>query len=387
MKRKNLQHLSLDSPKPTDNSETASKNEEASGNNSVDPDLITGHFAAGFPPFLRGKESLGFIQKPWGNQRFYRIDRRYLKLSKSLETLLADKPIGKMSLLLQLDENLLFSVGLLMNAAEKRNLAKESVSFILEYELSEETKDVPHEFLLKQVKLVYEYARDHLPNFKGILIRYKVYDFDSIELTDQVALSFWQAKLFLDHLMDTGSSIDRLAPLLAFHWPIGSDFWAEIAKVRAARMLWTKLVNTYQPKNSEVMKLKLYAKILGSPIKEEEQLQSASTLQALSGVFGGVAHLDTIGGGLPKQEARLIDRFLQTEPQVTSPVDPWGGSFVLEKQTLDFAHKINKKFEKLVKSNDRESFKIPIESPFPILLEKIKKGATSQEIREYLLTI
>ena len=149
--------------------------------------------------------------------------------------------------------------------------------------------------------------------------------------------------------IETGMNIDSFAPRLSFFWGIGMDHFTEIAKMRAARMLWAKLVKQFDPKNPKSLALRTHCQTSGWSLTEQDPFNNIArtTIEAMAAAFGGTQSLHTnaldeaiaLPTDFSARIARNTQLFLQDETQITKTVDPWAGSYELEQLTEDIANK------------------------------------------------
>ena len=157
--------------------------------------------------------------------------------------------------------------------------------------------------------------------------------------------------------IDAGMSIDSFAPRLSFFWAIGMNHFMEIAKMRAARMLWAKIVKQFHPKNDKSLALRTHCQTSGWSLTEQDPFNNVSRtcIEAAAAVFGGTQSLHTnaldeaiaLPTDFSARIARNTQIYLQQETQITRTVDPWAGSFYVEKLTLDIAEKAWKLIEEV----------------------------------------
>jgi methylmalonyl-CoA mutase len=149
--------------------------------------------------------------------------------------------------------------------------------------------------------------------------------------------------------IDAGMDIDTFAPRLSFFWAIGMNHFMEIAKMRAARLLWAKLVKQFNPKDDKSLSLRTHCQTSGWSLTEQDPFNNVArtTIEAAAAVFGGTQSLHTnaldeaiaLPTDFSARIARNTQIFLQEETQITKTVDPWAGSYYVEKLTHDIAHK------------------------------------------------
>jgi methylmalonyl-CoA mutase len=149
--------------------------------------------------------------------------------------------------------------------------------------------------------------------------------------------------------IETGMDIDLFAPRLSFFWAIGMDHFTEIAKMRAARMLWAKLVKQFNPKNPKSMALRTHCQTSGWSLTAQDPFNNVArtTIEAMAAVFGGTQSLHSnaldeaiaLPTDFSARIARNTQLYLQQETSITKTVDPWAGSYHLEKLTEEIATK------------------------------------------------
>ncbi len=149
--------------------------------------------------------------------------------------------------------------------------------------------------------------------------------------------------------IETGMKIDSFAPRLSFFWAIGMNHFTEIAKMRAARMLWAKLVKEFHPKNPKSLALRTHSQTSGWSLTEQDPFNNVArtTIEAMAAVFGGTQSLHTnaldeaiaLPTDFSARIARNTQIYLQQETHITKTVDPWAGSYHLEQLTEDIANK------------------------------------------------
>ena len=154
---------------------------------------------------------------------------------------------------------------------------------------------------------------------------------------------------YIRKVLEAGIDIDTLAPRLSFFWAIGMNHFMEIAKMRAARMLWAKLVKQFHPKNEKSLILRTHCQTSGSSLTKQDPFNNMArtTVEASAAVFGGTQSLHTntldeamaLPTDFSTRMALNTQLFLQEETQITKTVDPWAGSFYVEKLTHDIAQK------------------------------------------------
>jgi methylmalonyl-CoA mutase len=149
--------------------------------------------------------------------------------------------------------------------------------------------------------------------------------------------------------IEAGMDIDTFAPRLSFFWAIGMDHFTEIAKMRAARMLWARIVQEFNPKNQKSLALRTHCQTSGWSLTEQDPFNNVArtTIEAMAAAFGGTQSLHTnaldeaiaLPTDFSARIARNTQIYLQEETNITKTVDPWAGSFHVEKLTENIANK------------------------------------------------
>ncbi len=407
MTRKNLQDIVLKTKVlPTDfeanqNFETAEGIALQSNYGKTDiENLEQLHFGAGFAPYLRGPYASMYVQKPWTirqysgfstaeeSNAFYKRNlaggQKGLSVAFDLAThrgydsdherVLAD--VGKAGVAIDTVEDMkrLFegiplddiSVSMTMNgavlpimafyivAAQEQGVSQEKLTGTIQNDILKEfmvrnTYIYPPTESMKITSAIFEYVSRNMPKFNSISI--SGYHIQEAGGTADIELAYTLAD-GLEYIrlgLAAGMSIDSFAPRLSFFWGIGMNHFMEIAKMRAARMLWAKLVKKFNPKNNKSLILRAHCQTSGWSLTEQDPYNNITRtcIEASAAVFGGTQSLHTNALdeaiGLPTDFSARIARntqlFLQEETKVTKTVDPWAGSFYVEKLTHDIAEK------------------------------------------------
>ncbi|KAB1067706.1 methylmalonyl-CoA mutase [Tamlana haliotis] len=405
--RKNLQHISLkkSTRKHNTSEETAFVTAEGL---QVKPtyskedieDLEHIHFAAGIPPYLRGPYSTMYTHKPWTirqyagfstaeeSNAFYRRNlksgQKALSVAFDLAThrgydsdherVLGD--VGKAGVAIDSveDMKILFnkipldsmSVSMTMNgavlpilafyivAAQEQGVKPEQLKGTIQNDILKEfmvrnTYIYPPEPSMKIISDIFKFSSKHMPNFNSISI--SGYHMQEAGGTCDIELAYTLAD-GLEYVrtgLATGMDIDDFAPRLSFFWGIGLNHFMEIAKMRAARMLWAKLMKPFNPKNPKSSMLRTHCQTSGWSLTEQAPFNNVTrtTIEATSAIFGGTQSLHTnaldeaiaLPTDFSARIARNTQLFLQEETQITKTVDPWAGSYFIEKLTHDIAEK------------------------------------------------
>jgi methylmalonyl-CoA mutase len=357
-------------------------------------------FAAGLAPFLRGPYSTMYVKRPWTvrqyagfstaeeSNAFYRRNlaagQKGLSVAFDLATHRgydSDHPrvvgdVGKAGVAIDSveDMKLLFdqipldqmSVSMTMNGAVipimaffivagmEQGVAPEKLSGTIQNDILKEfmvrnTYIYPPQPSMRIISDIFAYTSKKMPKFNSISI--SGYHMQEAGATADIELAYTLAD-GLEYIragLSAGMAIDDFAPRLSFFWGIGMNLFMEIAKMRAARMLWAKIVKQFNPKDEKSMALRTHCQTSGWSLTEQDPYNNVArtTIEAMAAVFGGTQSLHTnaldeaiaLPTDFSARIARNTQLFLQNETGITRTVDPWAGSFYVEKLTHDIANR------------------------------------------------
>ena len=239
-------------------------------------------------------------------------------------------------------------------AAEEQGVKPEKLSGTIQNDILKEfmvrnTYIYPPEHSIKIVSEIFKYTSKYMPKFNSISI--SGYHMQEAGATADIELAYTLSD-GLEYIrtgLKAGLSIDDFAPRLSFFWGIGMNHFMEIAKMRAARMLWSKIVKQFNPKNEKSLALRAHCQTSGWSLTAQDPFNNVArtTIEAMAAIFGGTQSLHTNALdeaiALPTEFSARIARntqlYLQEETQITKTVDPWGGSYYVEQLTHDIAQK------------------------------------------------
>ncbi|WP_083470229.1 methylmalonyl-CoA mutase [Rufibacter tibetensis] len=357
-------------------------------------------FAAGLPPYLRGPYSTMYVKNPWTirqyagfstaeeSNAFYRRNleagQKGLSVAFDLATHRgydSDHPrvvgdVGKAGVAIDsiLDMKVLFdqipldqmSVSMTMNgavlpilafyivAAEEQGVKPEQLSGTIQNDILKEfmvrnTYIYPPEPSMKIIADIFAYTSRHMPKFNSISI--SGYHMQEAGATADLELAYTLAD-GLEYIrtgLAAGMDIDTFAPRLSFFWAIGMNHFMEIAKMRAARMLWAKLIKQFNPKSYKSLALRTHCQTSGWSLTEQDPFNNVArtTVEAMAAALGGTQSLHTnaldeaiaLPTDFSARIARNTQIYLQQETHITKTVDPWGGSYYVEALTHQLAHR------------------------------------------------
>ena len=358
------------------------------------------NYAAGIAPFLRGPYSTMYVMRPWTirqyagfstaeeSNAFYRRNlasgQKGLSVAFDLATHRgydADHPrvvgdVGKagVSICSVEDMKVLFdgipldkmSVSMTMNGAVLPVLAfyivagleqgctLEQLSVTIQNDILKEfmvrnTYIYPPEFSMKIIADIFEYTSKNMPKFNSISI--SGYHMQEAGATADIELAYTLAD-GLEYLrtgVNAGMSVDTFAPRLSFFWAIGMNHFMEIAKMRAARLLWAKIVKQFDPKNPKSLALRTHSQTSGWSLTEQDPFNNVArtAIEAMGAALGHTQSLHTnaldeaiaLPTDFSARIARNTQIYIQEETYVTRSVDPWAGSYYVESLTNEIVHK------------------------------------------------
>ena len=357
-------------------------------------------YVSGLAPNLRGPYSTMYIKKPWTirqyagfstaeeSNAFYRRNlaagQKGLSVAFDLATHRgydSDHPrvkgdVGKAGVAIDsiLDMKVLFdqipldkmSVSMTMNgavlpimafyivAAEEQGVDKELLAGTIQNDILKEfmvrnTYIYPPKHSMKIISDIFEYTSQKMPKFNSISI--SGYHMQEAGATADIELAYTLAD-GLEYLrtgVKSGLDIDSFAPRLSFFWAIGMNHFMEIAKMRAARMLWAKMVKEFNPKNSKSLALRTHCQTSGWSLTEQDAFNNVARtcIEAMAAALGGTQSLHTnaldeaiaLPTDFSARIARNTQIYLQQETDICKAIDPWAGSHYVEKLTDEIANK------------------------------------------------
>ena len=357
-------------------------------------------FAAGLPPYLRGPYSTMYLQNPWTirqyagfstaeeSNAFYRKNlaggQKGLSVAFDLAThrgydsdhprvqgdvgkagvaidsvedmkILFDQiPLDEMSVSMTMNGAVLPIMAFYIVAAEEQGVSPEKLSGTIQNDILKEfmvrnTYIYPPLPSMRIIADIFEYSAKNMPKFNSISI--SGYHMQEAGATADLELAYTLAD-GLEYLrtgVNAGLDIDKFAPRLSFFWAIGMNHFMEIAKMRAGRMLWAKIVKKFNPKNDKSLMLRTHCQTSGWSLTEQDPFNNVArtTIEAMAAVLGHTQSLHTnsldeamaLPTDFSARIARNTQLYLQNETQITKAIDPWGGSYYVEYLTMELAKK------------------------------------------------
>ena len=269
--------------------------------------------------------------------------------------ILFDKiPLDKMSVSMTMNGAVLPIMAFYIVAAQEQGVDQKLLNGTIQNDILKEfmvrnTYIYPPKHSMKIIADIFEYTSKHMPKFNSISI--SGYHMQEAGATADIELAYTLAD-GLEYIrtgLNAGMDIDTFAPRLSFFWGIGMNHFMEIAKMRSARMIWAKLVKQFNPKNPKSLALRTHCQTSGWSLTEQDPFNNVTRtcVEAMAAVFGGTQSLHTnaldeaiaLPTDFSARIARNTQIYLQKETEITRVVDPWGGSYYLEKLTEQITHK------------------------------------------------
>ncbi len=406
MKRKDLHHLEIDTSAIRNQSETSEfTTAEGIAINKVysETDLENIEhigFAAGFAPNLRGPYSTMYVRRPWTirqyagfstaeeSNAFYRRNlaagQKGLSVAFDLAThrgydsdhervvgdvgkagvaidsvedmkILFDQiPLGEMSVSMTMNGAVLPIMAFYIVAALEQGVDPKLLSGTIQNDILKEfmvrnTYIYPPSPSMKIIADIFEYTSKNMPKFNSISI--SGYHMQEAGATADIELAYTLAD-GLEYIrtgLAAGMKIDEFAPRLSFFWAIGMNHFMEIAKMRAGRMLWAKLLKQFNPTSEKSLALRTHCQTSGWSLTEQDPFNNVArtAIEAAAAAFGGTQSLHTnaldeaiaLPTDFSARIARNTQIFLQEETKLCKTVDPWAGSYYVENLTQEIAQK------------------------------------------------
>ncbi|MCB0526383.1 MAG: methylmalonyl-CoA mutase, partial [Saprospiraceae bacterium] len=358
------------------------------------------HSSAGLPPFLGGPYSTMYLKKPWTirqyagfstaeeSNAFYRRNlaagQKGLSVAFDLAThrgydsdhprvlgdvgkagvaidsvedmkVLFDQiPLGDMSVSMTMNGAVIPVMAFYIVAAEEQGVSPDKLSGTIQNDILKEfmvrnTYIYPPAPSMRIISDIFAYCAQNMPKFNSISISgYHMHEAGApAEL--ELAYTLADGLEYIRAGIAAGLNIDDFAPRLSFFWGIGMNHFTEIAKLRAGRVLWAKLVKQFDPKSDKSLMLRTHCQTSGWSLTEQDPFNNVArtTIEAMAAVLGGTQSLHTNSFdeaiALPTDFSAKIARdtqlFIQKETDVTRAIDPWAGSYFVENRTMELIEK------------------------------------------------
>lgn len=358
------------------------------------------NFVSGIPPYLRGPYSTMYTARPWTIRQYAGFStaeesnafyKRNLKAGQKglsvafdlathrgydsdhervvgdvgkagvaidsildMKVLFDDIPLDKMSVSMTMNGAVIPIMAFYIVAAEEQGVDQKDLAGTIQNDILKEfmvrnTYIYPPLPSMKIISDIFEYTSKHMPRFNSISI--SGYHMQEAGATASIELAYTLAD-GLEYIragIKAGLKIDDFAPRLSFFWGIGMNHFMEIAKMRAGRLLWSKIVKQFNPENEKSLALRTHCQTSGWSLTEQDPFNNVARtcIEALAAAFGGTQSLHTnaldeaiaLPSDFSARIARNTQIYLQEETGITDFIDPWGGSYYVEQLTNELVEK------------------------------------------------
>ena len=357
-------------------------------------------YASGLPPYLRGPYSGMYAMRPWTirqyagfstaeeSNAFYRRNlaagQKGLSVAfdlpthrgydadhervvgdvgkagvsicslENMKTLFDGIPLNQMSVSMTMNGAVLPILAFYINAGLEQGVRLEDMSGTIQNDILKEfmvrnTYIYPPEFSMKIIADIFEYTSQKMPKFNSISI--SGYHMQEAGATADIEMAYTLCDgiEYLRAGINAGIDVDTFAPRLSFFWAIGMNHFMEIAKMRAARMLWAKIVKSFGAKNPKSLALRTHCQTSGWSLTEQDPFNNVgrTCIEAMAAALGHTQSLHTnaldeaiaLPTDFSARIARNTQIYIQEETQICKEIDPWAGSYYVESLTHELVHK------------------------------------------------
>ncbi|WP_271078767.1 methylmalonyl-CoA mutase [Aurantiacibacter sp. MUD61] len=316
---------------------------------------------------------------------------------RDMEILFDQIPLDEMSVSMTMNGAVIPVMAFYIVAAERAGVSQDKLSGTIQNDILKEfmvrnTYIYPPEPSMRIVSDIIAYTSQHMPRFNSISISgYHMHEAGATAV-QELAFTIADGKEYAKRAMETGLDIDAFAPRLSFFWGIGMNFFMEIAKMRAARMLWHDVMTDLGAKNPKSKMLRTHCQTSGVSLQEQDPYNNVirTTLEALSAVLGGTQSLHTnaldeaiaLPTDFSARIARNTQLILQEETGITNVADPLGGSYYIEALTAEIADKARELLAEVEEAGGMTAYvasgapKAAIEEAAAAKQAKVDKGET-----------
>ena len=310
---------------------------------------------------------------------------------EDMKILFDDIPLDKVSVSMTMNGAVLPVLAGYVVAAEEQGVSQDQLSGTIQNDILKEfmvrnTYIYPPTSSMRIIGDIIAYCSSNMPRFNTISISGYHMQEAGANASLELAYTLADGKEYIKTAIDAGLSIDQFAPRLSFFWGVGMNFYMEIAKMRAARLLWAEIVEAFSPANPKSSMLRTHCQTSGWSLTEQDPYNNIvrTTIEAMAAVFGGTQSLHTNALdeaiALPSDFAARIARntqlILQEETGIGQVIDPWGGSYMMESLTKEIADKAR---ELIAEIDELGGMAKAIESGVPKL--RIEEAAAKKQAR------
>ena len=310
---------------------------------------------------------------------------------EDMKVLFDQIPLDKMSVSMTMNGAVLPILAFYIVTAKEQGVDKKLLEGTIQNDILKEfmvrnTYIYPPKPSMKIIADIFAYTSNHMPKFNSISI--SGYHMQEAGATPEIELAYTLADglEYIKTGIASGMDIDSFAPRLSFFWAIGMDHFSEIAKLRAARMLWAKIVKQFKPKNQKSLVLRTHCQTSGWSLTEQDPFNNVTrtAIEAMAAALGGTQSLHTnaldeaiaLPTDFSARIARNTQIYIQEETKITKTVDPWAGSAFVEKRTEEM---VNKAWELLQEVSALGGMTKAIELGIPKM--RIEEAAAKKQAR------
>lgn len=391
----------------------------------------------GFEPFVRGPQSTMYAGRPWTirqyagfstaeeSNAFYRknlaagaqgvsvafdlathrgYDSDHARVTgdvgkagvaidsvEDMKILFDGIPLDKVSVSMTMNGAVLPILANYIVAAEEQGVSQDKLSGTIQNDILKEfmvrnTYIYPPEPSMKIIGDIIAYTSGEMPKFNSISISGYHIQEAGADAALELAYTLSDGREYVRTALKAGLDVDAFAPRLSFFWGIGMNFYMEIAKLRAGRLLWSRIMKEFNPKNPKSQMLRTHSQTSGWSLTEQDPYNNVvrTTIEAMAAVFGGTQSLHTNAldeaVALPTEFSARIARntqiIIQEETGITKVVDPWGGSYMMESLTQEIA---DKAWELIEEIEEKGGMAKAIDEGLPKL--RIEESAAKKQAR------
>ena len=271
-----------------------------------------------------------------------------------MRTLFSGIPLDQMSVSMTMNGAVLPVLALYIVAAEEQGVSQDKLSGTIQNDILKEfmvrnTYIYPPKHSMRIISDIFAYTSQHMPKFNSISI--SGYHMQEAGATQDLELAYTLADgvEYIRAGIAAGLTVDQFAPRLSFFWAVGMNFFMEVAKLRAARLLWARLVKQFDPKSEKSLPLRTHCQTSGWSLTAQDVFNNVTrtTIEAMAATQGHTQSLHTnaldealaLPTDFSARIARNTQLFLQQESGTTRVIDPWGGSYYVERLTQDLAER------------------------------------------------
>ena len=316
----------------------------------------------GIPPFTRGPRATMYANRPWTIRQYAGFstaeesNKVAIDSVEDMNTLFNGIPLEKMSVSMTMNGAVIPVLACFVASGLNQGCPEEKLTGTIQNDILKEfmvrnTFIFPPKPSMRIVADIIEYTSKKLPRFNSISISGYHMQEAGANQVQELAYTLADGKENVDAALKRGLDIDDFAPRLSFFWSIGMNFFMEIAKMRAARFMWSEIIKKYKPKNNKSLALRTHCQTSGVSLVEQDAYNNIvrTTIEAMAAVMGGTQSLHTnsfdealaLPTPFSARIARNTQLIIAEETGISNVIDPLAGSYYLESLTSDMIREAN----------------------------------------------